>query len=215
MPVIQHLSSTPSLLRSVERREKLKADCRQRCRKGAANRVAPRSRHSSFHAAHGDRDCPVCGGKPGLTGKWAEGQPEGNRATARVSPPEATMRIERPKQASAGDGAARRHRRKTAWRNCSTSASMVSTPRASSGKLARRRSDHGPWRARRSHLESHHEAFADAVDDAEDVGRRGAEATRGSLAADRDGDRRLARPRARSRGASRTTSRASRKRRSG
>ena len=25
----------------------------------------------AFHAGHGDRDCPVCGSKPGLTGSWA------------------------------------------------------------------------------------------------------------------------------------------------
>ncbi|MEO8681289.1 MAG: hypothetical protein ABI665_19725, partial [Vicinamibacterales bacterium] len=26
----------------------------------------------AFHAGHGDSDCPVCGGKPGLTSKWAK-----------------------------------------------------------------------------------------------------------------------------------------------
>ena len=26
----------------------------------------------AFHAGHGDSDCPVCGGKPGLTAKWAK-----------------------------------------------------------------------------------------------------------------------------------------------
>lgn len=117
----------------------------------------------SFHASHGDTECPVCGGKPGLNAKWAK---------------QSRAQIDRLKIAAAGSDDAHRGAEMARRR----AIEMMAAPPKLLVQLfdigvegldtARRRWD--AWHAGASiknlleladHLESHQEAFADAIDD--------------------------------------------------
>ncbi len=117
----------------------------------------------NFHAGHGDTDCPVCGGKPGLNAKWAK---------------QSRAQIDRLKIAAAASDDAHRGaegaRRKAIEMMPAPSKLLAQLFEIGVEGLDTARKQWDAWHAGASikdltelanHLESHHEAFADALDD--------------------------------------------------
>lgn len=124
----------------------------------------------TIHAAHGDQECPVCGGKPGLTKKWAE-------ATRK--------QIDRLKIAAAGSDAA--HKEAEAARR--RAIELLSAPPKLLAQLfdigvdglAEARDQWQQWHAGATiadlaqladHLEQRHEAFDAAIETLKDGAAR-------------------------------------------
>ena len=116
-----------------------------------------------FHAGHGDTDCPVCGGKPGLNAKWAK---------------QSRAQIDRLKIAASGSDDAHRGaevaRRKAIEMMAAPPKLLAQLFEIGLEGLDTARKQWDAWHAGASikeleglanHLESHHDAFFDAIDD--------------------------------------------------
>jgi len=118
----------------------------------------------NFHAGHGDTsDCPVCGGKPGLNAKWAK---------------QSRAQIDRLKIAASGSDDAHRGaevaRRKAIEMMAAPPKLLAQLFEIGIEGLDTARKQWDAWHAGASikeleglanHLESHHDAFFDAIDD--------------------------------------------------
>lgn len=124
----------------------------------------------AMHAAHGDQACPVCGGKPGLTKKWAD-------ATRK--------QIDRLRIAAAGSDAAHKEAETVRRR----AVELLSAPPKLLAQLfdigveglADARGEWQKWHAGAAigelaqladHIESHHEAFEAAIEALKDGAAR-------------------------------------------
>ncbi len=116
----------------------------------------------TVHAAHGDRDCPVCGSKPGLTSKWA--------ASSRKE-------IDRLRRTAAGSDAAHKEaevaRRKAIELLAAPPKLLAQLFDIGVDGLADARDQWNKWHAGATiidlnalaeHLENHQEAFHDAIE---------------------------------------------------
>jgi len=116
----------------------------------------------NFHAGHGDTDCPVCGGKPGLNAKWAK---------------QSRAQIDRLKIAASGSDDAHRGaevaRRKAIEMMAAPPKLLAQLFEIGLEGLDTARKQWDAWHAGASikeleglanHLESHHDAFFDAID---------------------------------------------------
>lgn len=124
----------------------------------------------TLHAQHGDRDCPVCGGKPGLTATWA--------AASRKE-------IDRLRKAAAGSDAAHKDA-EAAYRRATEL--LIAPPKLLAQLfeigvpgLAEARDQWDRWHAGAKlrdidqladHLEGHHDAFGAAIETLKDGAAR-------------------------------------------